>query len=345
MQTQSKMTRVAIMSRVSSDEQAKGYSLDAQYEALVRYCERMNFEIVYEIKEDHSAKSFERPGWKKWIKHVQKNHRDIDMLLITTWDRFTRNASEGIAWIKMHAEKWQIEIQAIEQKIDFSIPEQKAMLHFYLIMPEIDNDRRSIKIKGGIRQALKQGRWPAKGLFGYKTQRDEYGKSGLIPDSKTAPIVLYIFEQVAQGVAQIDLCRELKQTHGIIISRNNMNRILKRAVYMGKIIVPAEKNEPAQLVQGIHEPLISESLFYRVQQHLSGNRKARGKFIPKYAKIRNEFPLRGILKCNHCDGIMTAFSGERGIRTPGTLQYNSFQDCRIRPLCHFSAAKVAIFSY
>lgn len=56
------MTRVAIMSRVSSDEQAKGYSLDAQYETLVRYCERMNFEIVYEIKEDHSAKSFERPG-------------------------------------------------------------------------------------------------------------------------------------------------------------------------------------------------------------------------------------------------------------------------------------------
>ncbi len=28
--------------------------------------------------------------------------------------------------------------------------------------------------------------------------------------------------------------------------------------------------------------------------------------------------------------------GEIGIRTPGTLRYNSFQDCRIRPLCHFS---------
>ena len=38
--------------------------------------------------------------------------------------------------------------------------------------------------------------------------------------------------------------------------------------------------------------------------------------------------------------------GERGIRTPGTLRYNSFQDCRIRPLCHFSAAKVVIdFKY
>ena len=28
--------------------------------------------------------------------------------------------------------------------------------------------------------------------------------------------------------------------------------------------------------------------------------------------------------------------GERGIRTPGPVTVNSFQDCRIRPLCHFS---------
>ena len=29
-------------------------------------------------------------------------------------------------------------------------------------------------------------------------------------------------------------------------------------------------------------------------------------------------------------------SGERGIRTPGPVKINSFQDCRIRPLCHLS---------
>ena len=48
-------------------------------------------------------------------------------------------------------------------------------------------------------------------------------------------------------------------------------------------------------------------------------------------------------------------SGERGIRTPGTSQYNGFQDRRNRPLCHLSktsfrevlfvksAAKVRLF--
>lgn len=36
-------------------------------------------------------------------------------------------------------------------------------------------------------------------------------------------------------------------------------------------------------------------------------------------------------------------SGERGIRTPGPVTVNSFQDYRNRPLCHLSAAKVQLF--
>jgi hypothetical protein len=34
--------------------------------------------------------------------------------------------------------------------------------------------------------------------------------------------------------------------------------------------------------------------------------------------------------------LWVSFCGERGIRTPGGVTLNSFQDCRIRPLCHFS---------
>lgn len=32
----------------------------------------------------------------------------------------------------------------------------------------------------------------------------------------------------------------------------------------------------------------------------------------------------------------SSFSGERGIRTPGPVKINGFQDRRIRPLCHLS---------
>ena len=34
--------------------------------------------------------------------------------------------------------------------------------------------------------------------------------------------------------------------------------------------------------------------------------------------------------------IFSVYCGERGIRTPGTSQFNGFQDRRNRPLCHLS---------
>ena len=37
-----------------------------------------------------------------------------------------------------------------------------------------------------------------------------------------------------------------------------------------------------------------------------------------------------------CINTHPSSSGERGIRTPGTSQYNGFQDRRDRPLCHLS---------
>ena len=39
-------------------------------------------------------------------------------------------------------------------------------------------------------------------------------------------------------------------------------------------------------------------------------------------------------------GGMGLGCGERGIRTPGPVTVNGFQDRRNRPLCHLSAAKV-----
>ena len=40
--------------------------------------------------------------------------------------------------------------------------------------------------------------------------------------------------------------------------------------------------------------------------------------------------------------ISQGFSGERGIRTPGPVTVNGFQDRRIRPLCHLSGAKIGL---
>src|SRR5690606_8231695 len=92
---------------------------------------------------------------------------------------------------------------------------------------------------------------------------------------------------------------------GVTVSRNNISLILRREVYMGKIVIPANEHEPETIRDGIHEPLISEELFYKVQHLLNENRKARST-APKYSKLRDDFYLRGVLRCDHCSEIMTA---------------------------------------
>ena len=37
-----------------------------------------------------------------------------------------------------------------------------------------------------------------------------------------------------------------------------------------------------------------------------------------------------------CEDLLKPISGERGIRTPGPVKVNGFQDRRDRPLCHLS---------
>ena len=182
-----------------------------------------------------------------------------------------------------------------------SIPENKAMLAIFLAIPEIDNDRRSIKIRGGIRGSLKAGRWCRQAPIGYKNIRDQQNKPIIIP-ADNALYIKYIFEQIALGKLQSELRQEIYKK-GIKISRSNFSKLLRNPIYMGKIIVPKSEEEPMLIIDGIHDAIISENLYFEVQQMLSDNNKIRK--LPVYKSLREELPLRGLLSCSKCGEKLT----------------------------------------
>ena len=257
-------------------------------------------EIIQHYREDHSAKDFNRPEFKKLLAFAKKNKGTIDYLLVTTWDRFSRNVTDSFVMIRQ-LKNIGIEVQAIEQPIDFTIPESKAMLAINLVFPEIDNDRRSIKIRGGIRGSLKAGRWCRRAPMGYQNKRDGQNKPIMIPSDK-APFIQYAFDAIEKGKNQSLIRQELLKK-GYKISRNNMSLLLRNPIYIGKIILPAYENEKETLVEGIHESIISERQFYNVQNILQNRRRKQKKTI--YNSLREELPLRGKLHCSKCDSKMT----------------------------------------
>ena len=49
------------------------------------------------------------------------------------------------------------------------------------------------------------------------------------------------------------------------MGKSQFSRMLNQIAYIGKIKVSAYGNEPEQIVDAIHEPLISDNLFFKVQ--------------------------------------------------------------------------------
>lgn len=319
-----KRRKAILYIRVSTDEQAeKGHSLAHQEEMLRRHCAANNIEIVAFFKEDYSAKTFERPQFKKLLEFQRKNKAIADLLLFLKWDRFSRNAPEAYTMIsKLHS--LGLEPQAIEQPLNMEIPEQKFLLALYLTAPEVENDRRSMNILAGVRKAMKEGRYMGSAPYGYKHGRTENNKPTIVP-SKDKAMVVQSFEMMATGLYQIEELRRMLNKKGMPLGRTRFWYMMRNPTYIGKVFVAAHKNEPASLVKGVHEAIVPESLFYEVQDILDGRKK---KEQPITICQKDELPLRGFLQCARCGKPLTG-SASKG-RSARYYYYHCKFGCKER---------------
>ncbi len=288
--------------RVSTDEQAdKGFSQRHQEEVLRKYCEINRIEIRKIILEDHSAKTFNRPAWKKLLLELRKHRNTIDLVLFTKWDRFSRNAGDAYQMIST-LRKFGTEPQAIEQPLDLTIPENKMMLAFYLAAPEVENDRRALNVKQGMRRARKEGRWMGAAPFGYANKTREDGSKYITPKEPEATVMRWAFEELARGIFNTQQIWELAKKKGFTRQKVNFWQLIRNPMYCGKVSVPKSKDEESYLVKGLHAPLITEGLFYQVQDVLDGRKRNYRTRV----EVDKEIPLRGFLICPLCKRNLSA---------------------------------------
>lgn len=295
------MKKAILYTRVSTDEQAdKGYSLQNQLERLLNYCEIQNVSVVTHFQEDYSAKTFDRPEFNKLIQYCKGNEQEIDLLLFLNWSRFSRNAADSYSTISRF-QKMGIEVQAIEQPLDLTIPENKMMLAFYLAAPEVENDRRSLNTKMGMHRARKEGRYLGVAPVGYKNIRDEQGRGKIVPNPTYAPIIEKLFEEFSSGIYNTEEMRKRMYSRGLKMSRGAFPTLLRNPIYSGYIFIPKYKDDPAHFVKGQHEAIISEEVFKKVQDVLNGKTYKR----KTNNTLKEELPLRGFLQCRVCGGALT----------------------------------------
>ena len=315
--------KVVIYTRVSTDDQKEhGFSLQDQEQKLRKFCSQKGYEIVAHYQDDHSAKTFKRPSFQLFLDDVEAKKIKLNLFVCVRPDRFSRNLEETMRMLQRF-KKLNISFETVENHVELNTPESMIPFMLQMLLPQVDNERRGLNTKAGMRQALREGKWVHRAPIGYKN--DRLTKTIVVDESK-ANLVVEAFNLYVKELYTAEEIRLVLRRKGLACSKQNFLNMLENPLYAGMIPISAYKDEPEQLVVGLHQPLITTELFNEVQ----AIRKGRRKPLMKVNSTRSEtLLLRGFLECKQC-GRQLAGSGSKSRNGGKHYYYHCQCGCKER---------------
>lgn len=286
--------------RVSSIEQAQGYSSDSQIKLLREYANKFGHNIKKEFIEAESAKKAGRTQFGEMLKFIA-NNKTIKHILVEKTDRLLRNFADCMH-INDLIERENVSVHLVKECTLLhkdSGSNAKMMFGIRAVVAKNFIDNLSEETKKGMLEKAEQKIYPSFAIWGY-TNTEINKRKVLIPDPSAAPHVKKMFELYATGNYSL-LSLKRKMLEDGMIYRNGKNfykstvtRILQNEFYTGVFYWKGKKYENAQ-----HEPLISPQLYRQVQAMM---KKPTG----KYKSHKNEFVFTNLIQCGVCKFSVTA---------------------------------------
>ncbi len=292
-----------IYCRVSSKEQIEGTSLESQQTACREYARAKNIEILKVfIEQGESAKFADRTQLVELIDFCRRNKGAVDALLVWKVDRFARNVADHFS-VKATLGKYGVRIVSVTEPIDAN-PEGKLMETILAGFAQFDNDLRATRTVQGMRRKLQEGIFPWGPPFGYKSSVTGNEKKNLpdLPDEPAFSLIRRGFAEFATGAhTQAEMGRlmaswGLVAAHGKVFAPQSLYQLFTNPFYAGILVDPWSGEE----FPGKHAPLVTREEFARVQRMIA----ARSRSVP-HQKFREEFPLRGFVRCDACHHGLT----------------------------------------
>ena len=288
-----------IYCRVSTKEQVEeGNSLATQERHCREYAVKHGLAVVETfIEQGESAKSTDRTELKKLIAFCTAKKNAVSAVIVYKIDRLSRN-TDDYSHIRMMLRKSNTEIRSTSENFE-DTPAGRFMENIIANVAQFDNDVRAERCKGGMHDAVREGRYVWMAPYGYSNVRVD-GRS-TIAANQHAHFVKRAFEEVAQQqfpIVQIHrklIAEGMVTVTGKSIAQSYFYIMLKNELYAGWICKFGERHK------GTFEPIISEGLFSKVQSILSRKRNA----YPLRQRENIDFPLKRFFR--HPSG--TAMTG------------------------------------
>ena len=272
-------SKAVIYSRVSTKEQVEeGNSLATQERNCREYANKNNYAIAQVfIEEGESAKTAERTELQKLLRFCSDKKQQIKAVIIYKIDRLSRN-TDDYSQLRLLLKRYGVEIKSTSEYFE-NTPAGRFMENIIANVAQFDNDVRTERSVGGMRDAVKNGRYVWMAPIGYSNQKVD-GKANIVQNDKAA-LVKLAFEMMADRKYSINLIYEKLFAMGLTIVKSQFYKTLKNELYAGWICKLGER------CRGKYDPIVSEELFNRVQQVM------RNKITPLiYKNEHPDFPLR-----------------------------------------------------
>jgi len=298
--------KVAIYTRVSTEEQAKeGYSLGAQEDALRKYAESNNLE-VYDVYSDdgYSGKSYERPEIQRLFKHLYDGK--FQAILVKTVDRISRKLSDISKLQDEVLVPNNCRLLVSDNNLDSSTLDGKMFINLIGTFAEYERGMIISRVKAGMEKRAEQGYWNGGIVLGYNNINKQ-----LVINTEEAKLVKRIFELRAEGKGYKYIAKTVNEEgyrskKGNLFSIGTIKTILENEVYIGKCRWGKRKDWNTKrrkgvtkdyvLVEGKHEAIISLDLWAKAQTINNTNKES----VSKNRNFHGDFILSGILRCPAC---------------------------------------------
>lgn len=267
--------------RVSSEEQAEGYSVEAQKHAIMQWAALNGYHLDRFFIDVKSGRNDKRPEFRKATRWVINSA--ADGLVVHKIDRFARNLADLLFYINtiQQADKWLYSV--CEPFVNDNSPLSKMLVSIMGALAQYYSDNLSTEVKKGQAQMVRNGIYPGGRLpFGYYRPTPDT----ILPHPEYGSLVTTAFSVFSKGSHTLKAWREEARRQGAPQSMGIQSwlNIFRNRFYLGEFTWRKSR------YKGNHPPLTNETIFKLVQDHLD-----RGKPDGRDKKMKHFWLLTGFL--------------------------------------------------
>ena len=255
---------------------SRGYSLDRLF-----------------VERGESAKSENRTVLQEMLAYCRQNAGKIDVLLFPKVDRLARSTHDYTN-IKDEMGRLGIRFESIGEQFD-NTPAGRLTEFMLAAFAQFDNEVRAERSKGGMIQAVTEGRFVWKAPIGYRNTKVN-GKGTIEPDHNSE-LIASIFQRIASGVDTLASARQWLGENGIAVSKSHLHEMIYNKAYIGVIEAFGMKAR----AMPPFTPLVDANTFFAAQVAIERKKPV----VRSFSRENGEFPLKGTLRCE-CGKYMTA---------------------------------------